>query len=267
LNADDFLYPAAIQTARSVFDESPDVDVVAGHSAVTDHYGRMRGYHWAVEPPGENLRWGCVISQPSCFFRRAALQAAGGIDPSLHYTMDWDLWLRMLEAGAMFKFIERPLSAVYWGVGTKTLGWGAARRAELERLIQRYVPSNRRTRVRMGFALRAMFDRLGLKDFESALRPDAPAVFGIGPHGRLRRRAIIYWTHFEPFAKRSLRLQVSNTDVVRLTDVDQLYQPNQSSRRCIQIDFANPIEAATVVRAEIAVESQSDARLIACEWI
>ena len=36
------------------------------------------------------------ISQPAVFWRRDLWQAAGGrLDESLHYTMDYDLWLRL----------------------------------------------------------------------------------------------------------------------------------------------------------------------------
>jgi GT2 family glycosyltransferase len=40
---------------------------------------------------------------PSAFFRRELLQSVGGINQSLHYKMDTELWLRFREAGEYFR--------------------------------------------------------------------------------------------------------------------------------------------------------------------
>ena len=40
---------------------------------------------------GEEL----FISQPAVFFKRAFLEEIGPIDESLHFAMDYELWLRM----------------------------------------------------------------------------------------------------------------------------------------------------------------------------
>ncbi|MBV8480476.1 MAG: glycosyltransferase [Actinobacteria bacterium] len=41
------------------------------------------------------LNLGCGIYSPAVFFTRQAFEAAGGLDESLHLTMDYDLWLRI----------------------------------------------------------------------------------------------------------------------------------------------------------------------------
>jgi GT2 family glycosyltransferase len=41
------------------------------------------------------LNLGCGIYSPAVFFTREALEAAGPLDESLRYTMDYDLWLRI----------------------------------------------------------------------------------------------------------------------------------------------------------------------------
>jgi glycosyltransferase involved in cell wall biosynthesis len=53
---------------------------------------------------------GCGIFSPAVFFTRAAYEAVGGIDESLHLTMDYDLWLKI---GSRFR-VEH-VEAV-WGV-------------------------------------------------------------------------------------------------------------------------------------------------------
>ena len=45
--------------------------------------------------------------QPSCFFTRAAWEAAGPLDESIHFALDLDLWLRMVKH---FEFV--PVDAL-----------------------------------------------------------------------------------------------------------------------------------------------------------
>lgn len=41
------------------------------------------------------LNLGCGIYSPAVFFTRQAFEAVGGLDETLHLTMDYDLWLRI----------------------------------------------------------------------------------------------------------------------------------------------------------------------------
>jgi glycosyltransferase involved in cell wall biosynthesis len=43
------------------------------------------------------LNLGCGIYSPAVFFTREAFEASGGLDESLHLTMDYDLWLTIGE--------------------------------------------------------------------------------------------------------------------------------------------------------------------------
>ncbi len=137
LNADDILYPDALEKALERFQREPELDVVYGHSAILDEHGRMTGYHWAVEPPGPRLLEAGIVSQPSCFFRRDAYERAGGLNADLHYTMDWDLWIRLYKSGAKFGFTDDVMSMVLWGDDTKTSSFNIERRRELRAIARR----------------------------------------------------------------------------------------------------------------------------------
>jgi hypothetical protein len=50
------------------------------------------------------------IAMPAPVFRREVALGLGGLDESLWYTADWDLWLR-LAAAAQCRFIDAPLAA------------------------------------------------------------------------------------------------------------------------------------------------------------
>ncbi|MGD9800874.1 MAG: glycosyltransferase [Parvularculaceae bacterium] len=270
LNADDFLYPGAIGKVVARFESDPSIDVVAGHSAICDAAGRMTGYHWAVAPPGENLRSGCVISQPSCFFRRDAYERAGGLDQALHYTMDWDLWLRLLDSGARFDFIDEPLSVVYWGEGTKTLGMKPARRRELDRIIVDHTPPELRFRARRGFLLRAFLDEIkpaSLARFlESSLRRRVPYVFGVGPRGRFADRARLIWTHYEPQARSKLEIATEGSGGLSVSACEP-EADIESANGGFLVTFRSPVEPAARVSLTLSREPGASRRLAHCAWL
>ena len=53
-------------------------------------------------------------------FRRRSLELVGGLDEDLHYTLDWDLFLRFQDAGARIVHVTRLLGAFRWHSDQKT---------------------------------------------------------------------------------------------------------------------------------------------------
>jgi GT2 family glycosyltransferase len=269
LNADDLLYPDALAAAAAAFAADPGLDVVYGHSAICDDRMRMTGYHWAVTPAGHDLRLGCNISQPSCFFRRTATAAAGGLDAGLHYTMDWDLWLRLQANGARFAFVNEPLSAVFWGEGTKTSGFNAARRGELTRLIRRYAPPELQARVFRGFAMQAALDQVRPTSVQRFARErlfrNRPRVFGVGPDGRLDETAVLKWFHLEAAPKRTLSVTVSGQGRLD-AQASRPVANTEWSGTGVAVRFAEPVSAGETVTVELRRADGSLRRLRLCEW-
>lgn len=162
LNADDFLYPGAIAAARRVFDMEPDIDVVTGDTVFIDEAGRFTGFHPGIGTPDERLLTSNPISQPSTFVRRSAVEKIGGISTSLHYTMDWDLWVRLYKADCAFARDSGCLSGVRIERGTKTMRFDRARRREVLKLIAPHASVTRKLKVMTGFWLQYIDDRTGL---------------------------------------------------------------------------------------------------------
>jgi hypothetical protein len=269
LNADDILFPGALEAAADAL-LAGEADLVYGHSAICDEQMRLTGYHWAVTSSPADLPLGCNISQPSCFFRRSACEAAGGLDASLHFTMDWDLWLRMQAGGARFAFMDAPWSSVYWGEGTKTSGFNARRRQELWRLIDRYAPSSQKARLLKGFALQAGLDRLrppGAQRFvRERLAANRPRVFGVGPDGRLGAQASIIWFHLEAEPRSRLHITVSNDASVEVSSLVPI-RTAARGRGTIEVEFARPVPSGEVVRVDLRPgASRPVVRLRRCEW-
>ena len=96
LNADDAYEPDAVAAAVAALDRSGAGLVYADVMRVNDDgvnprriRSRPQWDHWT------EVNEGCGVYSPAVFFTREALAAVGGLDESLHLTMDYDLWLRI----------------------------------------------------------------------------------------------------------------------------------------------------------------------------
>jgi hypothetical protein len=170
LNADDALFPGAMARAAAAFAADPELDVWFAHSTILDTGGATIGTHPAVAPASDLLLRSCTISQPSCFFRRRAVEAIGGLDVSLHYTMDWDLWCRLYRNGAKFEFSDSFASAVLFELGTKTSTMPMMRIAELFRLVSLNAGRYAAAKTVIGFTLHHISAYTPLRPFLRALR-------------------------------------------------------------------------------------------------
>ena len=205
LNADDALYPGALASVAEKLESEPALDLVYGDSTIIDDTGAYRGYHWAVQPPGEEILSGCTISQPSCFFSRDAVNQVGGLNADLHFTMDWDLWVRLWRAGARFGFIEQTLSRVLWSEEAKTGGFNAQRRAELERIIGAGENPVVKLKSRIGFALHHVLEYRApapvARTFRKRNAARARIINGFDKAGGLRGPALlpmVCWSNDKP---------------------------------------------------------------------
>ncbi len=134
LNADDLLMPGALAKVQARF-ETRACDVLCGacryeypdgRSVVRRVTARDLGFLDVHDP----------IHQPSCFWRRCWHERVGGLDDSLHYGMDWDLFWRLARAGARFAVCDDVLS-VYRVTGVnKTSVGGGRRNRELYGLLR-----------------------------------------------------------------------------------------------------------------------------------
>lgn len=48
----------------------------------------------------------CIVSQPATLIRRSAWESVGGVDETLHMSMDYDLWWRLYKAFGPPQFVD-----------------------------------------------------------------------------------------------------------------------------------------------------------------
>ncbi len=97
LNSDDTYLPGAIRKAVRALLQHPHWAMVHGLAYVTDERSQRRSAY-SVEPVDyQKLFHGCRICQPTAFIRKDVFQQLGGVDESLHFCMDYDLWIRIAK--------------------------------------------------------------------------------------------------------------------------------------------------------------------------
>ena len=172
LCADDYLFPYTFSEVETIFHNHPDVDVVYGDSVYVDADGQFIRYFPTISDDVSRLIRECSIPQASCFVRRDAVARIGKVNPDLHFTMDWDLWIRLFKSGAKFYYLRKPLSAIRVYPGTKTTSSARARFSE----IRRHLTEN------VGFleALRTMIYVRWAGNLYPELRSDAPKRYERG---------------------------------------------------------------------------------------
>jgi len=139
LNSDDLYLPGAIRTAVEGFGRNPQAGAVYGEGYLLDREGRVSGRFPWTEPP--NL-WKLVhlsdyILQQTVFFRKDVVNHLGYLDETLHYTMDWDLLIR-IGMKCPLEYIPEYMGCLREYPEAKTFTGGTRRARELHAVLRRY---------------------------------------------------------------------------------------------------------------------------------
>lgn len=175
LNSDDCYRPGALHAVGTYFARHGEVGWLTGKCRIVDPEGRpARGaitlYKnlWLTLRSGAVLRVLNFISQPATFWRRALWAEVGGLNEALHYTMDYDYWLRLGRRSPL-GFINRYLADFRVHPCSKG-GTGAARQfAEELETARRY------TRSRLLLGLHGLHARAIVGAYRRLQAPTAPA--------------------------------------------------------------------------------------------
>lgn len=106
INSDDAYYSTqSVEMAVACFNRFPEAAVVYGHAALVSASGRVLHYAWVPEFSRRVFRFHNFVLQPSVFVRRTAVGMTL-VDESLDFSMDRDLWLRLLAQGEQFQRLD-----------------------------------------------------------------------------------------------------------------------------------------------------------------
>jgi len=142
LGVDDYYEnEGVLQTVADYF-QDPANHIIVGKAVIDDRQEGRRYDAPRLQTDAELLiRWWIpqsIPTQPAIFHRRKILDEIGLLDTSLHFTMDHDLWSRMLEAGYEFKQVPEVFAVMVIHDNSKTGGQLAKFPVEHERVAKRY---------------------------------------------------------------------------------------------------------------------------------
>ncbi|UFH55441.1 glycosyltransferase family 2 protein [Spirosoma sp. KNUC1025] len=147
LNSDDFFLPDTLMTVGTYFEQHPAVLWLTGDCLIVDEKGAaiqepVRQYKRLLRALSPSIYMGVTnaICQPATFWRRSLHDKLGYLNESLHYTMDYDWWLRLnrVQAPAVLK---QPLTAFRIHAESKGGSEYEAQFAEDYRLCCQYWPN------------------------------------------------------------------------------------------------------------------------------
>lgn len=135
LNSDDVYYPEALSKVASVFKANPELQVVYGNADWIDDCDRVLK-SFPTEPwRYSRLKEACFLCQPAVFFRRSLVERYSGLDKTLQYCMDYELWLRFGKY-TDFYFLPEKLAGSRMYASNKTMGQTLAAHAEINQMLE-----------------------------------------------------------------------------------------------------------------------------------
>jgi hypothetical protein len=119
LNADDFLTPRSAELAMAAAARTPSAGWIYGQCEI--RAGSERSIY---EPPAHlgrrTLRERNLLAQPGTLVARWALERVGPLDEQLDLVMDFDLWLRLIDAGVPALYVPEVLAVFEIHADSKT---------------------------------------------------------------------------------------------------------------------------------------------------
>ncbi len=125
LNSDDTYRPGALAAVAQFWEEHPGLDMVQGDGYLVDSQDRPLRL---LRPGPFDVRRLIArgvsdLVQPACFWRREVVDRVGGLEPNLHYAMDYDFFIR-IGLCCQVGYLPRPLANLRVHGDCKTIsGW------------------------------------------------------------------------------------------------------------------------------------------------
>lgn len=140
LNSDDVYLPGAVSKAVKFLVDHPDVMMVYGEGYMIDDAGNITCRFPHTEPRFDLAKLiyeSDYILQQSTFIRKSVFDSIGMLDESLHWTLDWDLWIRIAKRFSV-GYVPEYLGCIRVHHEAKSMVGGRSRFREIVRTIRKH---------------------------------------------------------------------------------------------------------------------------------
>lgn len=139
LNSDDLYLPGCIRAAVAAFRDNPAAGAVYGEGYLIDHSGKTTSRFPCTEAFDlwKLTYLSDYILQQTVFFGKDVLDEVGYLDEKLHYTMDWDLLIR-IGMRYHLEYIPEYMGCLREYPEAKSFAGGMRRIRELHNMLRRH---------------------------------------------------------------------------------------------------------------------------------
>jgi glycosyltransferase involved in cell wall biosynthesis len=122
LNSDDTYLEGALNKVVHFFRQNQSIGMVYGKTYYIDETGSTMGIYPTESFDVKKLASFTFITQSSTFLRKGAYVNVGGLNIDLHYTMDYDLWIRLSKKFEI-EYLPEFLSTYRLHTESKTMSY------------------------------------------------------------------------------------------------------------------------------------------------
>jgi glycosyltransferase involved in cell wall biosynthesis len=146
INSDDLYFPGAFKRVAEAFARDPAADFVYGDGDVIDE-GGVRQWEWLSRPYNHavmtsyHFLWNDFtnyVMQQATFWRRSVHARIGDFDPTFHFAMDAEYWIRAGASGLRLRHLPEKLGKFRMIGGTKSLSRPTAFWQDYLEIFRRY---------------------------------------------------------------------------------------------------------------------------------
>jgi FkbM family methyltransferase len=109
INTDDsYAHPEVFAAVAQAFAHNPTVDLLYARGRRLDASGKFLREAFVNRriDGADALKTQMGVFQPSVFFRRPVFEKVGGLSEAYNLQLDYEYWIRMLQAGVRFQFVD-----------------------------------------------------------------------------------------------------------------------------------------------------------------
>ena len=141
LGDDDLLAPNSLDITTLFLDNNKDTVLVFGGCNYIDPSGKVIWSNKSGQFTVPLLRFGPnLIPQPGALFRRVSFEKIGGLEASLDWAFDFDLFIKLSKVGKL-SFLKKQLSSFRWHPGSLSVEYRKKSVSEASRVRVSHLPA------------------------------------------------------------------------------------------------------------------------------